>query len=575
MTKKQRTLALIIFLLGIFIGAMDSGIVSPARTVIAEGFKISANLSVWMVTIYTLAYAVSMPITAKFSDRFGKKKIYTISIVLFGIGSALCGLSNFYGNYNFLLISRVVQALGAGGIIPIATAFIGESFPLEKRGTALGLVGAVYGIATTLGPTIGSAVLDIAGVQHWGFIFFINLPICLLVVIISLFIKEEAVNTKPGRMDVGGSIVLSALILSLMYALTNLKFHEFNSSIQGTNVWPFLLIFVLGLPLFILIEKKAEDPVLNLKYFTDKNIAITLFISFVVGCGLMGIVFVPQFGENVLKLKTGSGGYLVTLMAVFSGVAAPIGGKLIDKFSAKLILLLGFSFTIAGTLSMALYTANHPGFIPLVIGLALMGLGMGFTMGTPLNYLMQSYVSKGETTTAQSTLSLMRSIGVAISPNLLVGFISDAGKAIQPKLMEIVPLPAQASGAMSGGSMPVDLLAKLQNSDVTTIVNNFKEVASQVITKMAPVIKQNMMSSISAMPKGKATAMNPDMLISNMRDQYIGSIEAGRAQIEAMFQSTLNGGFAKLFIAAAVIAVLGIILTTFLSSKKSKSLEIN
>lgn len=587
MKKKERNLALIIFLLGIFIGAMDTGIVSPARTVIAESFGISANLSVWIVTIYTLAYAVAMPIAGKISDRYGKKKIYTLSITIFGIGSILCGLANYLNSFNFLLIARVIQAIGGGGIMPIATAYIGESFPEEKRGTALGLVGAIYGIATTLGPTIGSALLSVVGNGSWGYLFFINVPICIIVIGISAFIKESNIEKEHKKLDALGSIIISILILSLMYALTNLKFYDFTNSIKSTNVWPFFLIFIVLLPVFINTEKRAEDPILNLKYFTDRNIALTLLISFIVGCGLMGIVFLPQFGENVLKIKTGSGGYLVTLMAIFSGLAAPIGGKLIDKYSAKLILTIGFSSTIVGALTLALYTASNPGFIGLFIGLAFMGLGMGFTMGTPLNYLMQTYVSKGETASAQSTLSLVRSIGVAISPNILVGFIAEAGKQMPEKILGIMPkltlpnipgMPAQASNAInmsSGmGNIPKEMLDKLQAADISNIVDNVKEFTSKMVDNMIPTIKENIAKSMAgasgSMPKG-APSMNLDTLIANWKSDYINSIENIRSSIESVFQSTLNSGFAKLFIGAAVIAFIGLVFTILLNSKKKAS----
>lgn len=567
--KKSQLFVLIMFLLGIFIGAMDTGIVSPARAVVASSFGIGADTSIWMITIYTLAYAVSMPISGKLSDRYGKKKLFIYSIVIFGVGSTLCGLSDFFGSYNMLLTSRVIQAIGGGGIMPIATAYIGSSFPLEKRGTALGLVGAIYGVATTLGPTIGSAILDMVGNSNWGVLFFINVPICIIVLIMSLTIKETDKNTSTKKMDIKGSFSIAILILSLMYALTNLNFHDFIGSIKSTDVYPYLIIFVVMLPIFILIERKADDPVLNLSYFKDRNIAITLFLSFVVGCGLMGIVFVPQFGENVLKIQTGSGGYLVTVMAIFSGLAAPIGGKIIDKYSAKVILVLGFSMTIIGTLTMALCVAKTNSIVALFAGLIIMGIGMGFTMGTPLNYLMQSYVDKSEVSSAQATLSLVRSIGVAISPNILVQFVSQAGKDMPSKLMAVMPaIPGAPAGAslatMSGGSLPADTLTSLQSADVTTIVSTLKNFASTVIDSMSSTI----IKSMGQLPAN----VTADSIITKMKTEYLASIDAVKTTIESTFQQTLNNGFAQLFIAAAIIAAFGLVFSLLLK-KNQKAVE--
>ncbi|MEG0774099.1 MFS transporter [Clostridium sp.] len=569
--KNDKKLLLVMFLLGIFIGALDSGIVSPARTVMANSLSISASDSIWIITIYTLAYAVSMPLAGKLSDRYGKKKLFTFSIIIFGIGSLLCGLSNYYGGFSFLLISRVIQALGGGGIIPIATAFVAESFPPEKRGAALGLVGGIYGIANVLGPTAGSFLLDIAGTSNWGILFLINVPICIMVVIASFRIKDESEKKPSTKMDITGSFVVTALILCLMYALTNLKFHDFANSIKATNVYPYLIAFLILLPIFLFVEKRAEDPVINLKYFTSREIALTLAIGFMTGAGMMGIIFIPQFGENVLKIKTGSGGYLVTLMAVFAGFCAPFGGKLIDKFSAKFILVLGFSCMFIGTLVMATLAISYPSIYTLGLGLAFIGFGMGFTMGTPLNYLIQANVSEDETATAQATLSLIRSIGVAISPNLLINFITNAAKNLQGDLMAVMPKISMGTGAptsaFSGDSISPEALASLQSADVTTVVDVLKDFASTMLDKVAPMIKQALTGKL---PPG----VSPDATIAAMKTDYLTQMEGSRALIESTFQNTLNSGFSKLFIGAAVIAFIGLVLSIMLKSK-TKSVKID
>lgn len=566
MKNKSQNFILLMFLLGIFIGAMDTGIVSPARAVIASGLGITANSSIWIITIYTLAYAVIMPISGKLSDKYGKKKVFVYSIIIFGVGSALCGISDFYGGFNLLLAARLIQAIGGGGIMPIATAYIGSSFPIEKRGTALGIVGATFGIATTIGPTIGSALLNLVGNENWGTVFFINVPICVIVVLMAIKFKDDEVENYSMKMDIKGSIVIAGMILSLMYALTNLKFHDFTNSITHTNVYPFIIIFAVLLPVFLYIEKRAESPVLNLNYFKDRNIGITLFLSFIVGAGLMGIVFVPQFAENVLKIKMGTGGYLVTLMAIFAGIGAPIGGKIIDKYSAKLILLLGFGSTITGTLTLGLYVSQNNNKVALFVGLALMGIGMGFTMGTPLNYLMQSYVDPSEAATAQATLSLIRSIGVAMSPNILVNFVSEAGQELPSKLMNVMPpIQGAPSNLMSGGgSLPADTLASLQSADVTSIVGVLKKFSATMFDKFSPMLEKSIGAKLP--PHTSATTV-----VSGMKDKYLGSVESSRGALESTFQQTMNNGFAKLFIAAAIIAMVGFIFSLLLQKGKVSS----
>lgn len=522
----------------------------------ANSFSLTDNMSIGVITIYTLAYAVSMPITGKLSDRYGRIKVYMISISLFAIGSFMCGLSNFFGNYQFLLFSRVIQALGGGGIMPIATAYIGSSFPLEKRGTALGLVGAVFGISTIIGPSLGSFVLDIAGSNNWGYLFFINLPISIIILALALTLKENKKEGSLKKMDLKGSAMITIVILSLMYGLTNLNFHDLANSIQDLHVWPFLLIFIITLPIFIWIEKRADDPVLNLNYFTNKQIALTLIISFIVGCGLMGTVFLPQFGENILKIKSGDGGYLITLFAVFTGIAAPLGGKIIDKFGVKKVLITGFSCTLIGTLYQALVTANTPTFINLFIGLVLMGFGMGFTMGTPVNYLMMSLVRPEDISSGQSTVSLVRSIGVAISPNILVNFISDAGSKVPAAIQKVLPpvtgMPSDIF--TSGSSVSADTLSTFQNSDVTTIFNTVKNFISTMLDSLKPILSKT-----------------PNLNFDALKTSYMSSLDSSKNAIETAYQSTMNAGFSNLFIGASIIAAIGLIISLFIKNKKKSS----
>lgn len=550
--RNNTTLAMTVFLLGIFMGALDSGIISPARGVIASSLNISESASIWMVTIYTLTYAVSMPITGKLADRLGRKKIYIICIIIFTIGSLLCWVSDVLNNYNFLLVSRLIQALGGGGIMPIATAYIGASFPLEKRGTALGFVGSIYGIATVIGPTLGTAILSLAGNNNWGYLFLLNVPVSLIILLLAFRLEENKNKSKPKKMDILGAGVLSVLIATLMYALTNLQFHNFLTSIKSAHVWPFLVSALVALPLFIAIEKNAKDPILDLKFFTNSQIVITLTLSFLAGCGLMGTVFLPQFGENVLRLKSGTGGYIVTVFALFTGISAPIGGKFIDKYSVKILLLFGFSFTILGSLYQSFVTSNYPSLSNLVIGIILMGVGMGFTMGTPINYLMMSLVKPNEISIGQSTASLFRSIGVAISPNLLVNFVSQAGEELPRAINEVLPKITSIGNPITfGKTLPTEIISKFQKADVTTIYSTVRDLSNSMLIEL-----QN------------AYVNNPNVNFIQMKTQYMNALEQSKSVIESTYQLTLNKGYANLFIGTAIIALIGFILSLFIKDRK-------
>ncbi len=565
--KKQNfVLVMIIYLAGIFMGAIDTGIVTPARTIIQNSLGVDPTAGIWMITIYTLAYAASIPVMGKLADIYGRKYVYLISIFLFGLGSLFCGLSEHFGGFSMLLIARAVQAIGGGGILPVATAEFGTTFPPEKRGMALGLVGGVYGIANIFGASAGSAIMDIFGQNHWQFIFFINLPITLFIVIAGLLVLQNNKTGQVGKIDGMGILTLVIMVLSLLYGLKNLDFFNIGGTITATGVYPFLILFVVLIPVFILVENRAQDPVMNLKYFTNRNIIFTLLISFVSGFVMMGVIFVPQFSENTLKIASGSGGYLVIILGLFAGIGAPISGRLIDKFGAKVVLGFGFIVSIAGALFLVFVANAHPSFATVLLSLALIGTGMGFTMGTPLNYMMLANTDEKESNSALATISLIRSIGTAIAPAIMVGFIVHAGASIGTDVMNLLPkevsLPKlpyaqeitdafsqmkadpnikEKLGSMdmpdlstmttmsinmsssSGFTMPADLMELIQSSDVTTITQNAKTLASRMFELMTPdviiKIQDGLGSGIGGIGQGAAQLTDA---IAKMQEGYDG-----------------------------------------------------
>jgi len=544
MSNKKMNFGLImaVYLLGIFMGAIDTGIVTPARTIIQNDLMVNETTGIWMITIYTLAYAASIPILGKLADKYGRKYIYLISIFLFGIGSLFCGLSQNFGSFTVLLLARVVQAIGGGGILPIATAEFGTTFPKEKRGLALGLVGGVYGLANIFGASAGSAIIDIFGQHNWKFIFYINLPITIFILIAGVLCLPNTKEKSVKKIDFFGITTLTLMVLSILYGLKNIDYFNFVETFKSTSVYPYLIVFIVLLPIFILIEKKAEDPVINISYFKNIRIIITLFISFITGIIIMGMIFVPQFAENSLKIATGSGGYFVIILGVFAGLGAPFSGKLIDKFGAKAVLAIGFIASIAGSVFLIFFAAAHPSLFAVVICLILLGTGIGFTMGTPINYMMLDNTKVEESNSALATVSLIRSVGTAIAPAIMVGFISHAGMSVQDNIMKLLPneisvpplpyaqelteefnkLKADPSMAeklkdvdipdltametmkfdMTSNSgkfqMSDEILEKLKTSDVTTITDSTKAMAEYMFEQMTPSIITNITNGLDS-----------------------------------------------------------------------------
>ncbi len=579
-------LMLIVYLLGIFMGAIDTGIVTPARTIIQNDLMVDENVGIWMITIYTLAYAASIPIMGKLADKFGRKYIYLISISLFGFGSLFCGLSQNFGSFSILLIARVVQAIGGGGILPIATAEFGTTFPKEKRGLALGLVGGVYGIANIFGASAGSAIIDIFGHNNWQFIFYVNVPITMFILVAGFLTLPNTKNDNVKKIDFLGITVLTLMVLSILYGLKNIDYYDFSNTFFSKSVYPFLIIFIVLLPIFILVEKRAQDPVININYFKNPKIIITLFIAFITGIIIMGMIFVPQFAENSLKIASGSGGYFVIILGVFAGLGAPLSGKLIDHYGAKVVLATGFIASILGSVFLIVYASSHPSLFAVIICLVLLGIGIGFTMGTPINYMMLEHTKVEESNSALATVSLIRSIGTAIAPAIMIGFISHAGMAVQGNVMKVLPneitipplpyaqelteefnqlksnpqmadklkdidIPDLATmetikfdmnSQNSNIQLPEDIIESLKSSDVTTIVDITKSMSDYMFTQMSPMITSQIINGIDSGIdgindgiEGLSTAISKMASIPAMK-QNVAKMDEARSQMTTIVE---------------------------------------
>lgn len=617
----------VVYLLGLIMGALDMSIVNPARTVIQNTMSVNDALGVWVITIYTLAYAASIPIMGKLADRHGRKSVYLLCILLFGGGSLLCGLARFTNSFELLLAARVIQAIGGGGIMPVATAEFGTAFPEEKRGMALGMVGMVYGVSSILGPSVGSGILEIFGQTEWQYVFFINVPICLIVLVLGAAklpqSKEE--NVKP--IDGLGTFLLTGMTLSIMYGLKNIDFFNLAQSVASTDVWPFLLIFLVLLPLFVLREKKAADPILNPSYFTNRNIVITLVCSIISGIVMMGTIFFPQFCENAMMMKSGSGGYFIAILGIGTAIGSMGSGRLIDKHGVKPILGAGFVGAAVGSLFMAFVACEYPNLLTVCLSMFLSGAGLGFTMGTPLNYMMLNNTDDAESNSALATMSLVRSIGTAVAPAIMVAFIVHASIGMQdnlmdalPKQVSVSPLPYAAQIDQKLDDMRADeetaemlegldiprlsdyqtievnmdsegsdfdveisdeLLEKMENSDVTTIVGVCKEMTSDIFAQVKPKLisqaaegmetglvtmnekAQEMQQAYDSLAETIAQLEEADAAIPGLFDEaeanYLTSIDDNAEQIQQVYQQTLNGGFRGMAIFVAIVALIGLL----------------
>lgn len=608
---KRWKLVLVLYLAGIGMGALDMGIVNPARTVIQNGLGVDDKVGVWVFTIYTLAYAAAIPVIGKIADIIGRKPVYVLAIGLFGLGSLGCGLSQDFSSLGLLLASRAIQAIGGGGMMPVATAAVGTIVPPSKRGMALGLVGMVYGVASVFGGSAGSLVLDIAGQENWQWIFYINVPIAVIVVALGIWALPQENQSSDRKLDLPGVFILVIMITALLWAFQNLDFTNISKSIQDRDVWVGLLFFVILLPVFWVAEKRARDPLIDFKYFGTINVGCTLMFGAVSGILMMTVMFIPQFAENCLRLPSGAGGYPTIIIGVASAIGAPLSGRLTDRFGPRAVLGVGVLISAIAGFMLIYWASPYPGLVSNSVSIFVMGLGLGFLMGAPLTYLILHLIPESDANSGQATLSLIRSLGTTLAPAILAGLLATAMGGLSGKVMDAMPpmemsaMPAmtaeapEAGGKMPAGQaekqtmpsnaqtntreqkpapkatapktkaamgfkmsdMPASVQDKVKTADVTNIVDRSKDIANYMFDQQEAKIKAQMGTVPST--------------VEQMRARYLQDIESHREQIETAFQMGLNEGFSRLFWFYTILSLAGVLLLAGLPSKRKIDAIIN
>jgi len=420
MNDKVRNQILLVLFLGVLMGALDIAIVAPALLSIQKFFGVGDRALTWTFTVYVLFNLIGTPLMAKLSDLFGRRSIYVLDVTLFALGSLVVALSpsNLFA---VLLAGRALQGLGAGGIFPVASAVIGDTFPPEKRGSALGLIGAVFGLAFLVGPILGGIILSFTG---WEWLFIINLPIALVVIFMGLKLLPSTRPETQRPFDTLGMLTLGILLTSLAYGLNQIDAQNFVGSLISLNVWPFLLLAAALLYVFVQIEQNAEDPILNLRLFKSRQTVLASFLSAGAGLGEVGMVFIPSLAVAAMPaiINKHTASYLLMPVVLAMAVGSPLVGRLLDKFGSKAVVLAGTVLLAIGMLMLS--NSNWTSVLWLFITAAtVIGFGLSSLLGAPVRYIMLNEASTADRTSAQGLIALFTSIG-QLTSSALVGAVA-------------------------------------------------------------------------------------------------------------------------------------------------------
>jgi EmrB/QacA subfamily drug resistance transporter len=386
--------------MGVFLATIDGSIVNIALPTLVKSLETNFALVQWVVLGYLLTITTLLLGFGRLADMFGKKKLYVRGMAIFTIGSMLCGFSPSIG---LLIASRIIQAVGGAMMMAIGTAIVTESFPDHERGKALGIQGAIVSIGIIAGPAIGGMIL---GALSWHWIFFVNLPVGLLGLVLVL---RHVPNVRPAgnqRFDIYGAVSLFISVTAFLMALTVGQEKGF----LNPTALIFLGTWIVFLVLFIGIQKKIEQPMIDLSLFSNKLFSINVITGFLAFLAVSGMVLImPFYLENILNKDPQVAGFMLAVLPVSMGITAPLAGSLSDRVGTRLLTVIGLTIAVTGYIAISTLNENTTTwgyllrFIPL-------GIGMGIFQ-SPNNSAIMGSAPKNRLGVASGLLAITRTLG--------------------------------------------------------------------------------------------------------------------------------------------------------------------
>jgi len=472
MAAKESKLGLVVagLLLGILMASMDNTIVVTAMGTIVGDLG-GLESFVWVVSAYMVAEMAGMPIFGKLSDMYGRKRFFVFGLILFMIGSALCGTAE---TITQLSIYRAIQGIGGGALVPIAFTIMFDLFPPEKRGKMGGLFGAVFGLSSIFGPLLGAYITDHIS---WHWIFYINLPLGILsLVFVSIAYKESPIYKKQ-QIDWWGAITLIGSVVCLMFAL------ELGGQKYGWNSSIILSLFagfVVLLLLFLYAETKAKDPIISFAMFRNRLFAGSTLVSLFYGAAFMAAtVYIPIFVQGVYGGTATNSGLILLPMMLGSVVTAQTGGFLTTKMSYRNIMFLSGVILIIGFLFLSSISPETSRAL-LTVYMIVIGLGVGFSFSV-LSMAAIHPFGMEQRGSATSTSNFIRSLGMTIGITIF-GTIqrNNLNEGLKDAFSGMGQMKGQPSGdsrsLLSEGArnhIPPQILDKITDALSSSIVHTF------------------------------------------------------------------------------------------------------
>lgn len=511
--------------LGIFICMLDSTIMNITLPAIQEDLHTSLETSSWMLNVYTMAIAVLAIPMARFADLFGKHKFFMAGLLAFGLGSALCGLSN---SGTALILFRFIQGIGAACLIPCCMVIGVSAVPLEKRAVPLTLLGATQGLATALGPTVGGIITQNLG---WHWVFYVNVPICVAGLIASFYILDLKNEKRvKARIDWIGVLLSGAAIFSLNLVLVK----GFAWGWGSARSIVCYTVFVLAVAVFLIFERRSKSPMIQLKLFKDRvfvgSIA-TVLVGFIFIIAVM--VLMPQFLTLYQGKSEFAAALLVTPISATVFVFSNAAGLIIKKIGYAIPVSIGFLLLSIPYFMLRNLNVESSSFQIISI-CVLVGLGFSFIIAGATMASASSFVGE-MLTSSQSVFSMIRQIGILLSVAI---FVSALNHTIENKKLDVAHYAAEQAEKLN---VPVKEKQFIRETMEKTILSG----GALSRNKIQQALQQ------SANAEDQAVFAQSD--VSDSIDGYVSDL-AGYAQ------TTVGSSFSVLYTVALPFVLLAMLI---------------
>ncbi|MGA3050848.1 MAG: DHA2 family efflux MFS transporter permease subunit [Chitinispirillaceae bacterium] len=443
-----------------FMVVLDSTIVNTALPKIMASFGISVDIAQWILTAYMLAFAVMLPCSGWFADRFGYKRAYAAGLVVFTLFSLLCGLS---WNEKSLIVMRIGQGFGGGFLQPIGMAIIMREFPPEKRGLAMGFWAISAAASVSLGPVLGGYLSDNF---NWHLIFTINVPVGFLCFLATWIIQREYRRQQTKSFDYLGFFSLAVFLGFLLFALASGN-AEWNTGGWTSDI--LMLCYALsaiGLVVFLITELNIHSPLVNLRLLGHYNFGLSNLVMFIFGLGMFGSVFlIPVYLQNIMGYTALQSGMVLLPVGIIQAICSPIGGYFSDKVNPKIPISIGivlFAISFYLNTYLTIYSEHTQIMIPMY----LRGIAMGVLFSS-LSAVSVAEISRQDMAQASGLMNVIRqvggSFGVAILQTLLSQRIIFHTAAAGEIINRTSPLFAQSQQLLKFHAMH-DIGSSVQNA---------------------------------------------------------------------------------------------------------------